>query len=120
MYTAWERSDKLVGGFDWNGWGWKCDNEKFKAEYGFDYGDDPCMNYLYLRGIRKAIRAIEKDIKDRKRLSAEAKKMILDGIESIEGKRETLVSKPKKIKTEKRNPIQICITINEDGIVQQV
>ena len=44
----------------------------------------------------------------------------MDGVENIEGKRETLVSKPKKIKTEKRNPIQICITINEDGIVQQV
>lgn len=59
-------------------------------------------------------------MKDRKNLSLEAKKVILDGVESIEGKRETLVSKPKEIKTEKRNPIQICITINEDGIVQQV
>lgn len=60
-YTALKRPDGLVGGLDYNGWGWKCDNEKFKAEYGFDYGDDDCMNYLYLRGIRKAVRAVEND-----------------------------------------------------------
>lgn len=120
VYTAWERPDKLVGGFDWNGWGWKCDNEKFKAEYGFDYGDDPCMNYLYLRGIRKAIRAIEKDMKDRKRLSVEAKKMILDGVESIEGKKKTSISIPKTNAVTGQNPIQITLILGQNGIETKV
>ncbi len=119
-YTALKRPDRLVGGFDYNGWGWKCDNEKFKAEYGFDYGDDDCMHYLYLRGIRKAVRAIENDLKDGKKLTLEAKKMILDGVQIVEGERESPVTIPKKIEQTKRNPIQICITIGENGIVQQM
>lgn len=43
-YTALKRPDRLIGGLDCNGWGWKCDNEKFKEKYGFDYGDDDCMS----------------------------------------------------------------------------
>ncbi len=119
-YTAWKRPDRLIGGLEYNGWGWKCDNEKFKAEYGFDYGEDDCMMYLYFRGIAKAIRAVENDLQDRKKLSADAKQMVLDGVRGIEGKRESIISKPKEIETVKRKPIQICITINEDGIVQHI
>lgn len=122
IYTAWERPNRLVGGLDYNGWAWytTVNKEEFKKEYGFDYGDDKCMMYLYFRGIRKAIRAVENDFKDGKKLSADAKQMILDGVRGIDGKREPLVSKPNEIKTGKRKPIQICITINEDGMVQQV
>lgn len=115
-YTAWERHDRLVGGWDCNGWGWKCDNEKFKEEYGFDYGDEPCMFYLYLRGIRKAIRAIENDLKDRKKLSLNAKKMILDGVESIEAKENPVVNIPKVNNAAGQNPIQITLMINQSGI----
>lgn len=115
-YTALKRPDRLIGGLDCNGWGWKCDNEKFKAKYGFDYGDDDCMFYLYLRGIRKAVRAVENDLKDRKKLTLEAKKLILDGVQSVEGKRESPVTIPKKIESAKQNPIQICITINGNEV----
>lgn len=120
VYTAWERPDKLVGGLDWNGWGWKCDNEKFKAKYGFDFGEGPTLDYLYLRGIRKAIRAIENDMKDRKRLSADAKKLILDGVESVEGKKKTTLSIPKSNAAIGQKQIQITLILNQDGIVQQI
>ena len=117
-YTAWERPDRLIGGLDCNGWGWytTVNKEEFKKEYGFDYGDDKCMDYLYFRGIKKAIRAIEKDLKDRKKLSLEAKKIILDGLESVEGKREVLTSKPKQIESVNQNPIRICININGNEV----
>lgn len=56
-YTSSKRAFRLEPGRDYNGWGWKCDNEKFREEYGFDYGDDDCMTYLcYPHGIRKALR----------------------------------------------------------------
>lgn len=54
-YTSQKREGRLIPGRDFNGWGWECDNEKFRKEYGFDYGDDKCMMYLYPRGIRKAL-----------------------------------------------------------------
>lgn len=120
VYTAWERPDKLVGGLDWNGWGWKCDNEKFKAKYGFDFGEGPTLDYLYLRGIRKAIRAIENDMKDRKKLSADAKKLILDGVESVEGKKKRTLSIPKSNAAIGQKQIQITLILNQDGIVQQI
>lgn len=54
-YTSQKRNIRLIPGMDFNGWGWKCNNEKFREEYGFDYGGDDCMMYLYPRGIRKAL-----------------------------------------------------------------
>lgn len=52
-YTAYGKQNGLVGGRDYNGWGWKCQNEEFRAEYGFDYGEEPCMHYLYVDSIKK-------------------------------------------------------------------
>lgn len=60
-YTAWERPDKLVLGYHWNGWGWKCDNEEFIKEYGFEYGNDPCMIYFHIHGVYKVLHMIEHD-----------------------------------------------------------
>lgn len=47
--------------YDINGWGWKCDREKFKQEYGFDFGEDNCMNYFYLSGVKTALRLLASD-----------------------------------------------------------
>lgn len=120
-YTAWERPDKLVGGRHWNAWAWREDKEKFKEkfkkEYGFDYGDDDLMNYLYFRGIRKAVRTVENDLKDGKKLTLEAKKLILDGVRSVEGEeRKSPVIIPKQEESAKQNPIQICININGNEV----
>ena len=64
-YTARERPDRLRGGWDYNGWGWytNINKEEFKKEYGFDYGDDSCMMYLYQRGIPKALEMLKSDKK---------------------------------------------------------
>ena len=73
------------------------------------------MFYLYERGIAKAVRLVEKY--EKKKLSVNAKQEILNGLEQIEP--------PKKQKETKRicdtvkkqvSPIQICITVNENGI----
>ncbi len=68
----------------------------------------------------KVVRAVESDLKDGKRLTLEAKKLILDGIKSVEKECKPPVTAPKKMESAKRNPIQICITINENGTVQQI
>lgn len=117
-YTAWERMDKLVGGWDWNGYGWMRDNEKFKEEYGFDFGEGSTLNYLYLRGIKKAIRIIENDMKNRKKLTSEAKRLILNGVESIEPKPK--VSKSKTNNMVGQSQIQIMLTFNNNGIETRV
>lgn len=119
-YTAWERMDKLVGGWDWNCYGWMCDNEMFKEEYGFDFGEGSTLNYLYLCGIKKAIRAVENDMKDRKKLTPEAKRLILNGVESIEPKPKTEVSKSKTNNAAGQSQIQIMLTFNNNGIETRV
>ncbi len=119
-YTAWNRPDRLVGGWDWNGYGWMCDNEKFKAKYGFDFGEGPTLNYLYLCGIKKAIRAIENDMKDRKKLTSEANRLILNGVESIERNTKKEVSISKTNYTTGQKQIQITLTFNNNGIETNV
>lgn len=117
-YTAWKRPDRLVGGVDYNGWERRWGNDEFKEKYGFDFGDGDSMWYLYFRGIKKAIRAIENDLKDRKKLTLEAREMILNGVGETGRECELPVVISKKIEPVKQNPIQICITINGNEIVQ--
>ena len=120
-YTADQRPDRIILGRHYNAWGWKCDKKEFKEKFGFDYGDDePCMYYLYLQGIRRAIRAVENDVEDGSKLTPEIKKMIMDGVRHVEAKNKAIISIPAVSDTIRRNPIQICITINENGMVQQV
>lgn len=78
----------LVGGYDFNGWGWytTVNKEQFKQEYGFDYGDDRCMMYFYPRGVRKALMILKNDksvvLKDG------AYKMLIDGLNMLESENE--------------------------------
>lgn len=113
-YTAWARPDKLVGGYHYNGWGWKCNNEEFRKEYGFDYGTDPCMTYLYSWAIRKALYMVENDVKDKKILTTEAKDMILSGLEE-KNKAKLEIPETKIEKVKNNTPIQISIIFNEQG-----
>ncbi len=57
-YTSLKRAYHLTGGQDYNGWGWytNIDKEEFKQKYGFDYGDDQCMMYLYPMWHSKGVR----------------------------------------------------------------
>lgn len=113
-YTAWDRPDKLVGGYHYNGWGWKCNNEEFRKEYGFDYGTDPCMMYLYSWAIRKALYMVENDVKDKKILTTEAKDMILSGLEE-KNKAKLEIPETKIEKAQNNTPIQISIIFNGQG-----
>ena len=54
-------SCRLIGGRDFNGWGWRCDREEFTREYGFDYGEDDCMRYLTMCGYAKLMRFIKEE-----------------------------------------------------------
>lgn len=65
----------------YNGWGWytTIDKEEFLKEYGFEYGDDQCMMYLTLPGIRKVLQLCEED--RRFRLEQPAYDTIIKAIE---------------------------------------
>ncbi len=83
-YTAWVRPDKLDGGRDYNAWGWYAliNKEEFLKEYGFDYGDEKCMNYLYPCGIRKALEIYRRE--SGRKLNQETCDMIANGLKAIE------------------------------------
>lgn len=114
-YTSYKRVNRLIGGLDYNGWGWKCNNENFKQEYGFDYGEDPCVMYLHLCGISKALNIYAED---RKNKDTKAYRIISDGLKMIEKpkkkKSEILVQKPIAIPGDaaKEFPVQINIIMN--------
>lgn len=92
-YTACKRTDKLEGGLDYNGWAWHTavNREEFKKEYGFDYGDDKCMMYLYPRGITKALEIYRRE---------SGRKMIPEAYNTISFALKTIakIEKPSKIK----------------------
>lgn len=62
-YTAWDRIDQLKGGLDYTGWAWytTVNRKEFLKEYGFDYGDDKCMYYLFPSGIKKSLYIYKKE-----------------------------------------------------------
>ena len=110
------RPEYFTGGRDWNGWGWKCDNEEFKAEYGFDYGNDDCMIYLYPCGVIKALDILSADKKIK--INEGAEELLLRGINETKfiKANKTIEQKSKTIeKTLKYDiPMQICIRLGEN------
>lgn len=112
-YTAWKRPDKLQGGLDYNGWAWytTVNMEEFKKEYGFDYGDDECMMYLYPHGIKRALEIYRRE--SGRKLNQEAYDMIAEGLKAIEPpKKEIAVKKPEQIATSQ--PVQISIIVGNE------
>ena len=103
-YTAWKRSDKLQGGIDYNGWAWytTVNFEEFKKKYGFDYGTDKCMHYLYPCGIKRALEIYRWE--SGKKINQEAYNMIADGLKAIEPHR-------KEIAVKRQYDLPICINI---------
>lgn len=109
-YTSTKRADRLEGGADWNGYGWKCDNEEFRNRYRFDYGDDDCMCYLYMSGLRKALQIIQTEGRMQQNAIA---------VRSLEGI--CTQDKPQTVKKQKNSSpdnavIQIRIELNQNGI----
>lgn len=109
------RPEHFIGGRDFNGWGWKCDNEEFKAKYGFDYGDDDCMMYLYPCGVRKALRILGDDRKIA--MNPGSKEMLLNGIVAIEKPKKPAIAEQRKSVTKLgQNPVQITIVLKQNEI----
>ena len=110
------RPEYFTGGRDWNGWGWKCDNEEFKAKYGFDYGNDDCMIYFYPCGVIKALDILSADKKIK--INEGAEELLLRGINETKfiKANKTIEQKSKTIeKTLKYDiPMQICIRLGEN------
>lgn len=100
------------GGIDWNGFGWKCENEAFREKYGFDYGKDDCMTYFYQNGIKKALRILRDD--STVKMNQGAEKMIIDGLSKINKVGRCIEQKQKKVDSIKELPVQINIIINEN------
>lgn len=92
-YSAWDRPDKLQGGLDYNGWAWHTtvNKEEFKKEYGFDYGDDDCMVYLYPSGIRKSLEIYRRE--SGRKINQSAYDMIARGLNVISKPKNELASK---------------------------
>lgn len=55
--------NELIGGLDYNGWGWHTtiDKREFNKKYGFNYGDNEVMMYFYPCGAVKALEILNKD-----------------------------------------------------------
>lgn len=83
-YTAWEKTDKLQGGLDYNGWAWytTVNMKEFKKKYGFDYGHDKCMMYLYPHGIKRALEIYKRE--SGRKINQEAYDMVEDGLKAIQ------------------------------------
>lgn len=110
-YTAWKRPDRLQGGPDYNGWAWHTtvNMEEFKKEYGFDYGPDKCMNYLYPRRIKRALEIYRRE--SGRKINQEAYDMIANGLKAIEPpKKERAVDKHYGL------PVRINIVLGEESM----
>ena len=110
-YTAWKRTDRLQGGLDYNGWAWytTVNMEEFKKEYGFDYGSDKCMMYLYPCGIRKALEIYRRE--SGRKINQEAYDMISDGLKAIEPPQKEIA-----VKKQYALPVRINIVLGRESI----
>lgn len=111
-YTACKRTDKLEGGLDYNGWAWHTtvNMEEFKKEYGFDYGPDKCMDYLYPRGIKRALEIYRRE--SGRKINQEAYDMIANGLKAIETpKKEIAVDKYYGL------PVRINIILGKESML---
>lgn len=109
------RDEYFIGGLDWNGWGWRCNNEEFKREYGFDYGEDDCMMYLYPLGVLKALRILANDKKVH--MNPDSYEMLREGVKKVLSikQRETYKEVPaENIQSNMKLPVQINITIGDE------
>ncbi len=110
-YTAWERLNRLQGGLDFNGWAWytTVNMEEFKKEYGFDYGDDKCMMYLYPHGIKRALEIYRQE--SGRKINQEAYDMIADGLKAIK-----LPKKEIAVKKQHDLPVRISIILGQESM----
>lgn len=110
-YTSWKRPDRLQGGLDYNGWAWhtRVNMEEFKKEYGFDYGPDKCMDYLYPCGIKKTLEIYRRE--SGRKINQEAYDMITDGLKAIEPPKKEIA-----VKQHYGLPVRINIVLGQESM----
>lgn len=108
------RMEYFRGGVDYNGWGWKCNNEEFKEKYGFEYGEEPCLIYLHPSGVKKGLKILENDRKVK--MNADAKEILLNGLETIEKPKIIAKQETKRIEVPEigNKSIQIIVNVSKD------
>lgn len=85
----------IIPGSDFNGWGWKCNNDEFNAKYGFDYGTDSCMMFFYPHGAIKVLQLLSEEKK--MCLKPEAYKTLIEGIHTVQkSEKEVLATQSQK------------------------
>ena len=107
-YTAWKRPDKLQDGLDYNGWAWHTtvNMEEFKKEYGFDYGDDKCMMYLYPHGIRKALEIYRRE--SGRKINQESYDMISYALKTVAKIKKTVKA---ELQTSKKESVSVHLLV---------
>lgn len=111
-YTSWKREYRLRHN-DYNGWAWHTtiNREEFLKEYGFDYGDDDCMMYLYPCGIKRALDIYKRE--SGKKLDKEVYDMIADGLKMLEPPKERIENKKEQIAVRKKQTITITLDYDD-------
>lgn len=120
-YTSLKRTYHLTGGHDYNGWEWytSINKEEFKQKYGFDYGDDQCMMYLYPCGIVKALDIFKKENPDK---YMETCTMITSGLKQLAAgripkKQETGIPASINETCMEDIPVQVKIFVNGKTVI---
>lgn len=116
-HKAFYREEYFLGGCDFNGFGTKESYKpgEFKEKYGFDYGDEDYLMYLYLSGVKIALMILANDRKIQ--MKQGAYEMISDGINAVRPikKAEIATKKPEKVvvkgKGQNGLPVQINIVV---------
>ncbi len=87
----------FTGGLDYNAFGWYTviDKDTFYKQYGFEYGDDKCLLYFYLRGVAKALNILASD--KFIQINPGAYKLLTDGISFAEKSHRNELSIPKSV-----------------------
>ncbi len=75
------RGECLNAGLDFNGYGWIEDKEEFRKKYGFEYGDDKCMNYLNISGVIKILNVLKNY--NQQHFDESAYNIIINGINAL-------------------------------------
>lgn len=95
-----------------NAYGWRCDKKEFKRKYGFDFGEEDCMGYFYLRGIPAVLSLIHADRK--MSISSEAEAEVLAGIAKVEEKK-ALPEKSEVVQQSQKAVQQLQIAGQQDA-----
>lgn len=102
------RMEYFTPGKDWNAFSLECTHEEFSNKYGFEFGEDEILAFLYPSGVKKGL----KILRDERRVNAEAKKILLEGIRSVEEMQKPVIDAQKIQNQLNKNPVQITFILN--------